>query len=167
MINGNANVEEIWYQEPGDGVAECVSIRVAGGPKRYMRVWPAAPSVGIEWGWSLSDAAVQIYPPPMPEAAVPLVEVHERRNGWCDTCGGTGADGVDHIDVYSEPKPCTPVPCPSFEEVRMALVPRLDPPTVAELRQAGAAIYRVGDTFWSLRDGAVVVIDMAGNVVVA
>ena len=62
MINVNANVEEIWYQEPGDGVAECVSIRVAGGPKRYMRVWPAAPSVGIEWGWSLSDAATQIYP---------------------------------------------------------------------------------------------------------
>lgn len=63
MINVNANVEEIWYQEPGDGVAECVSIRVAGGPKRYMRVWPG-PDVyaGIEWGWSLSDAAVQIYP---------------------------------------------------------------------------------------------------------
>ena len=98
----------------------------------------------------------------MIRAAVPLV--HERRNGWCDACGGTGRDGVDHIDVVSS-KTCEPVPCPSFDEVRMALVPRMDAPTVADLRQAGAAIYRFGDTFWSLRDGAVVVIDLAGNVV--
>jgi len=60
-------VEEIWYQPPSDGVQECISVRVVGGPKRYMRVWPAAILdrqdylAGVEWGWVLHDTAVKVW----------------------------------------------------------------------------------------------------------
>lgn len=65
----------------------------------------------------------------------------------------------------TEPKPCTPIPCPPWQSVEFRVVPRLEPPSVDELRQAGMAIHREGETFWSLRDGAVAVVDRNGAVV--
>lgn len=60
----NPSVAEIWYQEPDSdmGIEECVSIGVYGGHKRFMRVWPQRPDLGIEWGWVVHESAVQVYP---------------------------------------------------------------------------------------------------------
>lgn len=60
-------VEEIWYQPPSEGVQECISVKVVGGPKQYMRIWPQTILVGhdypggVEWGWVLHETAQKIW----------------------------------------------------------------------------------------------------------
>lgn len=51
-------------------------------------------------------------------------------------------------------KPCSSIPCPDVTGATVEVLPWI--PTVAELRQAGAAIMQPDGTFYSLRDGEVV-----------
>lgn len=111
----NPNVAEIWYQEPAEGVAECVSIRVHGGPKPFMRVWPQDPDLGVEWGWVLHESAVQIYPPPTSAA-----EPSPSHMSTLCVCGQNqqtapfpgGNMFAAHSDAAGDPCPGLPLPFP-------------------------------------------------------
>lgn len=60
-------VQGIWYQPPSEGVQECISVQVIGGPKRFMRIWPDAILAGqdylggVEWGWVVGQTAQQVW----------------------------------------------------------------------------------------------------------
>ncbi len=66
----NDMVQSIWYHpdgetEDGRAIHECVSIEMAGGPKRYMRIWPQMTMHGaplVEWGWVVHETDIKVWP---------------------------------------------------------------------------------------------------------
>ena len=56
------DMPEIWYQQDGDGVEECLSIE-RNGPKRWYRIWrPGLDTEAREWGHRLHETAVRLVP---------------------------------------------------------------------------------------------------------
>lgn len=61
-MSDNPRVQAIFYQPPSEVAVECVIIELAGGPKRYARIWADQPKgLEIEYGWVLNESAVKIY----------------------------------------------------------------------------------------------------------
>lgn len=62
-MSANPQVLSIFYQAPSDGVAECVIVELAGGPKRFVRLWcdQVVKSVDLEWGWEVHESAEKVY----------------------------------------------------------------------------------------------------------
>ncbi len=70
-------------------------------------------------------------------------------------------DEHDWADDDSGVKPCAPIPCPSFTEARLDVLPWV--PTVDELRLAGAAIGQPDGSYYLLRDGVRVHVNQGGS----
>ena len=65
MLSG-MHFTAIYIQPESDGVSQCVSFEVTGGPKNFMRLWPNVPARDgtgalVEWGWMVGTTAVKVW----------------------------------------------------------------------------------------------------------
>lgn len=60
---------EIWRKPEVSASPGCVSLKIVGGPKDYLRIWDDGT---VEWGWTLHESATLVWSDGWPADGVGL-----------------------------------------------------------------------------------------------